>query len=74
MTGIIIIADQGQDYVEFFIVCDVIRSVKPSTKPTWPGTKILNTKYVIGGKLKIDLQWRDFQPTLEQPIISITPL
>jgi len=71
MTGTITLLDDEQNYIEFFIACDVVESVKPSMLSGWVGTKILNTKYTVGGKLTFDLQWRDFNPTLEQPIVSI---
>jgi hypothetical protein len=71
MTDIITLEDLGQDYITFDIDCGVIAAVTPSMLKGWKGTKVLNTEFVIGGKVKIDLQWRDINPTLEQPIISI---
>jgi hypothetical protein len=72
MTDIITLEDLGQDYVTFNIDCGVIDDVTPSLLGGWKGTKVLNTEFVIGEKLKIDLQWRDINPTLEQPIVSIS--
>lgn len=71
MTGIITLMDGGQNYIRFVIACDIIESVSPSGLAGWRGTKILNTKYEVGGKLTIDLQWRDFNPILDQTIVSI---
>lgn len=71
MTDIITLEDLGQDYITFNIDCGVIDSVTPSILYGWKGTKVLNTEFVIGGKLKIDLQWREINARLEQPIISI---
>lgn len=71
MTGVVTLEDAGQDYVEFEIACDVIEQVRPSMLGGWRGTKILNTEYVLGGLLKFDLQWRDFNPVLKQPIVAI---
>jgi hypothetical protein len=72
MTDIITLEDLGQDYITFDIDCGVIDDVTPSMLAGWKGTKVLNTELVIGEKLKIDLQWRDINPTLEQPIVSIS--
>lgn len=71
MTGRVILANEGQDYIEFYIACGVIEQVKPSGLAGWKGTKILNTEYVLGGLLQFDLQWRPFNPILEQPIVAI---
>jgi len=71
MTGTVILASEGQDYIEFYIICDVIESVSPSGLSGWKGTKVLNTKYELGGKINFDLQWRPFNPTLKQSIVSI---
>lgn len=72
MTDIITLEDLGQDYITFDIDCGVIGAVTPSMLGGWKGTKVLNTEFVIGEKLQIDLQWRDINPTLEQPIVSIS--
>lgn len=71
MTGVITLSDGGQNYIEFDIVCGVIQQVKPCLLAGWKGTKLLNTKYIIGGKLRFDLQWKDFNPTLEHLIVAI---
>jgi len=71
MTGTVTLADEGQEYVEFEIVCDVIDVVHPSELHGWKGTKILNKEYVLGGKLLFDLQWKDYNVTLNQPITDI---
>ena len=71
MTGSVTLKNEGQEYVVFDIVCDVIDAVHPSGLAGWKGTKILNTEYVVGGQLLFDLQWRDYNVTLDQPIIDI---
>lgn len=71
MTGKVTLADEGQNYIEFDIICGVIEDVRPSRLAGWRGTKILNTEYVLGGLLNFDLQWRPFNPILEQPIVGI---
>lgn len=71
MTGTVTLANEGQDYIEFVIACDVIEEVRPSGLAGWIGTKILNAEYIIGGLLNFDLQWRDFNPVLTQPIVEI---
>lgn len=72
MSVTVTLSDEGQDYIEFDIVGNVIEEVRPSRLAGWRGTKILNISYNVGGKLTFDLQWKDFNPTLEQPIVSIT--
>ena len=54
MTDIITLEDLGQDYITFSIDCGVIDDVTPSMLAGWKGTKVLNTEFVIGEKLKID--------------------
>lgn len=71
MTGTVTLSDKGQDYIEFDIVCGVIQEVRPSRLTGWKGTKILNIEYMLGGLLNFDLQWKDFNPTLKQPIVAI---
>ena len=71
MTGTITLSDDGQNYIEFDLVCGVIEAVRPSGLRGWKGTKVLNTEFVVGGLLQFDLQWRPFNPTLEQPITRV---
>ena len=93
MTGVITLSNEGQNYIEFDVICDVIYAVRPSGLAGWVGTKLLSrellniqaetakmelndtqeltAKFELGGKLTFDLQWRDFNPTLKQPIVSI---
>lgn len=71
MTGTVTLSDGGQNYIEFDIVCGVIQAVRPSALAGWKGTKLLNKAYLIGGRLLIDLQWKDYQFPLDYPIIEI---
>ena len=71
MTGTITLSDDGQNYIEFDLVCGVIEAVRPSGLAGWKGTKVLNTELAVGGLLQFDLQWRPFNPVLKQPITSI---
>lgn len=70
MTGTIILSDQGQNYVEFKILDDLIQSVKPSAARGWIGTKILNLAFLVGGRLIIELHNGHRLP-LKYPIIEI---
>jgi len=71
MTGMVTLSDGGQNYIEFDIVCSVIQAVRPASLAGWKGTKILNTVYRVGGRLLIDLQWKDHQFPLQYPITQI---
>ncbi|MCG2739789.1 MAG: hypothetical protein L6300_06075 [Syntrophaceae bacterium] len=71
MTGIITLVDEGQNYVTFYIECDIIVEVQPSMKAGWEGTKILNKEFVIGGMLWIELQWDDYDLPLKHLIAKI---
>ena len=71
MTGTITLSDGGQDYIEFDIACSVIEEVRPARLAGWKGTKILNTAFFVGGRLLVDLQWKDYQFPLEYPIVEI---
>lgn len=71
MTGTITLSDGGQDYIEFDIACSVIEEVRPARLAGWIGTKILNTAFFVGGRLLVELQWKDYQFPLEYPITEI---
>lgn len=71
MTGMITLQDKGQNYIEFDVVCGVIKTVRPSRLSGWTGTKILNKILFIGDKLLIDLQWDDYDLPLKYPIVAI---
>jgi hypothetical protein len=71
MTGTITLSDGGQNYIEFVVACDVIEEVRPSGLRGWRNTKILNKAYTVGGRLLIDLQWKDYQFPLPYPIVDI---
>ena len=71
MTGMITLSDGGQNYIEFDVACGVIEAVRPALLAGWKGTKILNAEIAVGKKLKIDLQWKEYDPTLEYPIVKI---
>jgi len=72
MTGTITLSDGGQDYIEFDIVDNVIAEVRPARYAGWKGTKVLNVAFMVGGRLLIDLQWKDYQFPLKYPIIGIS--
>jgi len=71
MTGTITLSDGGQNYIEFDIACNVIEEVRPAGHRGWIGTKVLNATFLVGGRLLIDLQWKDYQFPLAYPIVSI---
>ena len=71
MTGTIILSDGGQNYIEFDIIDNVIQNVQPAWLQGWVGAKILNKAFFPGGGLTIDLQWKDYDLTLQYPIIAI---
>jgi len=71
MTGMVTLSDGGQNYIEFDIVCGVVQAVRPASLAGWKGTKVLNAAYRIGGRLLIDLQWKDYQFPLRYPITEI---
>ena len=70
MTGTVTLFDGGQNYIEFDIVNNVIQEVRPALLAGWKGTRILNTKFVIGGKINFDLQWKDYNPVLKHAIMK----
>jgi len=69
MTGIVTLENCGQDYIVFYVICDVICKVHPSGLAGWKGSKMLSC--ALGGSLQFDLQWRDFNPVLKQTVIAI---
>jgi hypothetical protein len=71
MTGTIILSDEGQNYIEFDLVCGVIQEVRPARLSGWRGTKVLNKAYIIGGSLIISLQWDEYDFPLPYPITAI---
>lgn len=71
MTGMVTLSDGGQDYIEFDIACDVIETVRPSRLAGWRGTKVLNVPLLLGGRIAIALQWKDYSFALKYPITSI---
>lgn len=71
MTGTIILSDGGQNYIEFDVACSVIQEVRPANLAGWIGTKLLNATFLIGGRLLIKLQWKDYQFPLPYPIVNI---
>jgi len=71
MTGTITLSDGGQNYIEFDIACNVIEEVRPARLKGWIGTKVLNAAFLIGGRLLVDLQWKDYQFPLKYPITEI---
>ena len=71
MTGTIILSDGGQNYIEFDIACGVIEDVRPCGLRGWVNTRILNKAYTVGGRLLINLQWKDYQFPLPYPIVEI---
>lgn len=71
MTGTIYLVDGGQNYIEFDVACGVIEAVRPAGLRGWINTKILNSKYEVGGILRIDLQWDDYDLPLKYKIAKI---
>jgi hypothetical protein len=71
MTGTITLSDGGQNYIEFDIVDNVIQEVRPAMLAGWKGTQVLNTAFMIGGRLLISLQWDDYKFPLDYPITAI---
>ena len=71
MTGTITLSDGGQDYIEFYIVDNVITGVRPSGLSGWIGTRILNQAFFLGDQLVVDLQWNDYDLPLKYPIVKI---
>ena len=71
MTGTITLSDGGQNYIEFDIVNNLITEVRPALYAGWKGTKVLNAAFLVGGRLLIDLQWKDYQFPLKYPITEI---
>jgi hypothetical protein len=71
MTGRITLVDHGQNYIVFEIVSNIIKSVTPSGLQGWNGTQVLNKAFFIGGRLAIDLQWKDYNFPLQYPIVKI---
>lgn len=71
MTGTITLSDGGQNYIEFDVEDNIITEVRPARLAGWKGTKILNTAFTIGGRIKISLQWDDYEFPLEYPITQI---
>jgi len=71
MTGTITLSDGGQNYIEFDIACGVIEEVRPARLRGWIGTKVLNAAFLVGGRLLIDLQWKDYDLPLKYPITAI---
>ncbi len=70
MTGTITLSDQGQDYIEFDILEDLITAVRPSGMKGWIDTKVRNLAFTVGGRLVIELH-NGFQLALPYPIVSI---
>lgn len=71
MTGMITLSDGGQDYIEFDVIDNLIVEVRPARLAGWKGTKILNLAFMVGGRLAISLQWKDYEFPLKYPIIKI---
>lgn len=71
MTGTITLSDGGQNYIEFDVVCSVIQAVRPAKWIGWKGTKLLNAAFLVGGRLLIKLQWKDYEFPLKYPIVEI---
>ena len=71
MTGTITLSDGGQNYIEFDVACSVIEEVRPARLRGWRGTKILNAALVVGGKLLIALQWKDYEFPLKYSIVKV---
>jgi len=71
MTGTITLSDGGQNYIEFDIVCSVIEEVRPAELRGWKGTKLLNKAFLVGGRLIVVLQWKDYAFPLPYPIVEI---
>jgi len=71
MTGVITLSDGGQNYIEFDIVCGVIVEVRPARLAGWKGTKLLNKAFLVGGRLLVDLQWKEYDLPLKYPITAI---
>jgi len=71
MTGRITLVNEGQNYIEFDVECNIIQAVRPSGLAGWKGTRILNKTVSVGGTLKIDLQWDDYDLPLKYAIASI---
>jgi len=71
MTGTIWLSDGGQDYIEFELACSIIQAVRPAMLAGWIGTKVLNKAFLVGGRLIIELQWKDYHFPLPYPITKI---
>jgi len=72
MTGTVILSDQGQNYIEFDILDDLIVTVRPSGLPGWKDTKVRNLAFLVGGRLIIELH-NGFALPLKYPILEIRP-
>ncbi len=70
MTGTVILSDQGQDYIEFDIIDDLIVTVRPSGLQGWKDTIVRNLSFLIGGRLVIQLH-NGYALALKYPIIEI---
>jgi len=71
MTGTITLLDDGQNYIKFDVICGVIEEVHPCRLRGWRGTKLLNSTFLVGGKLSIKLQWVNYKFILDYPIVNI---
>ena len=72
MTGLITLADAGQDYIKFDVWGLWILAVAPSGKEGWGDTKILNSEVDIGGHFELELH-NEYNCTLEHLITKIEP-
>jgi len=71
MTGTITLSDGGQNYIEFVIACSVIQEVRPAELRGWKGTKLLNKAFLVGDRLIVKLQWKNYAFPLPYPIVEI---
>jgi len=71
MTGMIILSDFGQNYIEFYIIDNIIQAVRPAELAGWIGTQILNNVFTVGEPLEIDLQWKDYDFPLRYSIVNV---
>jgi len=72
MSPTVILSDQGQDYIEFDILDNLIVTVRPSRLPGWKDTKVRNAAFLIGGRLVIELH-NGYAFALPYPITHILP-
>ena len=70
MTGTVILSDHGQSYVEFDIVDDLIKKVRPRGRAGWRNVRVMNRAWLTGGRLIVELR-NGYRFALRYPIVEI---